>query len=71
MTDLQAALGLSQLSRLEEFILKRNTLAERYDELLVDLGFVLPSKQDNIISAYHLYPIQLKKIKIEPKFLIL
>ena len=60
MTDLQAALGLSQLSRLEEFILKRNNLADRYDELLVDSGFVLPSKQDNIISAYHLYPIQLK-----------
>ncbi len=61
MTDLQAALGLSQLSRLEEFILKRNNLANHYDKLLNDTDFVLPSKKKKTFSAYHLYPIQLKK----------
>ena len=63
MTDLQTALGLSQLSRLEEFILKRNTLAERYDELLVDLGFAIAIKSKIISYRHTIYPIQLKKNK--------
>ena len=61
MTDIQAALGISQLMRLDEFIQKRKTLALRYDDLLASLPVTpLPSSLPNCDSAYHLYPIIIK-----------
>ncbi len=66
MTDLQAALGLSQLKRLDDFVTRRNEIAKRYDKLLGDL----PLKRTQIISeaysSWHLYPIrvQLDRIKV-------
>ena len=60
MTDIQAALGLSQLERLEKFIVKRRTLAKRYDELLADLWLKTPWQHSESASAFHLYIIRLK-----------
>ncbi len=60
MTDIQAALGLSQLERLEKFIVKRKALAKRYDELLADLWLKTPWQNRESDSAFHLYIIRLK-----------
>ena len=58
LTDIQAALGLSQLGRLSHFIDRRQQLAARYDELLTELP-LQPLRQDNDRSSgYHLYVIQ-------------
>ncbi len=61
MTDIQAALGSSQLARLEEYIARRNSLAERYNRKLADLPLYLPSPAAADRSAWHLYVIQLKE----------
>lgn len=60
MTDIQAALGLSQVGRLEEYIAKRHAIAERYDELLSKLPVVTPAQSPDAYSSYHLYVIRLK-----------
>ena len=58
MTDLQAALGISQLTRLDEFIEERRTRARVYDLALADLPVIRPYQDPESDSAYHLYPIQ-------------
>jgi UDP-4-amino-4,6-dideoxy-N-acetyl-beta-L-altrosamine transaminase len=58
MTDIQAALGYSQLQRLEGYIARRQALAARYDRLLADLPLVTPYRDPAHRSALHLYPIQ-------------
>lgn len=60
MTELQAALGLSQMQRLEEFVIKRHELASRYDNLLHDLSITLPWQHPDSYSARHLYVIRLQ-----------
>jgi UDP-4-amino-4,6-dideoxy-N-acetyl-beta-L-altrosamine transaminase len=60
MTDLQAALGLSQLARLGEFVDRRNALARRYDQDLADLPLQLPTVQPCNRSAFHLYVVRLR-----------
>ncbi len=60
MTDLQAALGLSQMQRLDEFVAKRHALANRYNKLLTDLPVVAPWQHLDGYSALHLYVIRLK-----------
>ena len=59
MTDLQAALGLSQLDRLDEYVSKRSLLAARYDALLAELGVIRPRVQPGLQSAWHLYVIRI------------
>ena len=60
MTDLQAALGFSQLGRLQEFHLRREHLAARYPELLAGLPLALPPKPaQHMRSSWHLYAVQL------------
>ena len=59
MTELQAALGISQMRRLDEFVNKRNILKNRYDQLLSELPVIKPHQSNNITSALHLYPIQI------------
>ncbi len=61
MTELQAALGLSQLQRLDEYVGQRHALARRYDERLVKLPLVLPWQLPDTHSALHLYPVRVRK----------
>ncbi|KGJ97011.1 UDP-4-amino-4,6-dideoxy-N-acetyl-beta-L-altrosamine transaminase [Colwellia psychrerythraea] len=60
MTEIQAALGVSQLTRLAEFVDDRNRLAKRYDDILGDLPIILPKQIKDSYSARHLYIIKLK-----------
>lgn len=60
MTDIQAALGLSQMQRLDAFVGKRHEIATRYDELLARLPLVTPWRAPESYSALHLYIIRLK-----------
>ena len=64
MTDLQAALGLSQMQRLDEFVAKRHAIAKQYDQLLADLPLITPWQHADNYSAYHLYVIRLELEKI-------
>ncbi|WP_323968565.1 UDP-4-amino-4,6-dideoxy-N-acetyl-beta-L-altrosamine transaminase [Aeromonas veronii] len=58
LTDIQAALGLSQLSRLDQFITQRRDLARRYDALLSPLPVQPLQQSNNRQNGYHLYVIQ-------------
>ncbi len=60
MTDIQAALGLSQMQRLDEFVAKRHAIASRYDQLLATLPVLTPWQHADSYSGYHLYVIRLK-----------
>ncbi|MBV6750752.1 UDP-4-amino-4,6-dideoxy-N-acetyl-beta-L-altrosamine transaminase [Pseudomonas chlororaphis] len=69
MTDLHAALGLSQTARLDSFVARRRELAARYDRLLADLPLQLPVAQAGAESAWHLYVVrlQLEQIKVSQR----
>lgn len=60
LTDIQAALGVSQMKRLRSHVQKRKALADRYFKLLKNIkGLELPAQDDAIIkSAWHLFPIR-------------
>jgi UDP-4-amino-4,6-dideoxy-N-acetyl-beta-L-altrosamine transaminase len=60
MTDMQAALGLSQLERLDDYVSCRHEFATRYNELLKGLPLVIPCQHNDGYSAFHLYIIRLK-----------
>jgi dTDP-4-amino-4,6-dideoxygalactose transaminase len=60
MTDIQAALGLSQMRRLDDFVVRRHAIAKRYDELLAELPLVTPWQSRDSFSGLHLYVIRLK-----------
>ncbi|MCC6139061.1 MAG: UDP-4-amino-4,6-dideoxy-N-acetyl-beta-L-altrosamine transaminase [Nitrospira sp.] len=64
MTDLQAALGLSQMKRLNEFIAQRHAIFRRYDEWLSRMPVVLPWQHPDSYSGLHLYVIRLKRNEI-------
>ncbi len=64
MTELQAALGLSQMQRLNEYVAKRHELAERYNQLLSGLPLTLPWHHPDSYSALHLYVVRLQKEKL-------
>ena len=55
VTDMQAALGTSQMKRLPEFLQRRRYLAKRYNELLADLPLTLPYQMEGTNSSWHLY----------------
>ncbi len=59
MTELQAALGISQMSRLDEFVSARADRARSYDQALADLALRLPYQAPMTASSWHLYVIQL------------
>lgn len=64
MTEMQAALGVSQMQRLDDFVVTRHQLQQRYDKLLEDLPIIRPYQFNDSYSALHLYPIQLRLEKI-------
>jgi UDP-4-amino-4,6-dideoxy-N-acetyl-beta-L-altrosamine transaminase len=65
MTDMQAALGVSQLSRLDNFVARRHELAARYDEQLATLPITLPWQHTDTYSSFHLYVVRLQLDRIE------
>lgn len=64
MTDMQAALGVSQMTRLTQYVARRHEIAERYNTLLAELPLTLPWQHPDSYSAYHLYVIRLQLDKI-------
>jgi UDP-4-amino-4,6-dideoxy-N-acetyl-beta-L-altrosamine transaminase len=64
MTDIQAALGVSQISRLDHYVARRHEVAARYNELLADLPLIRPWQHPDSHSAFHLYVIRLQLDKI-------
>lgn len=64
MTELQAALGVSQMQRLDQYVERRHQLAKRYDELLADLPVCCPWQHPDSYSGLHLYVIRLQLRKI-------
>jgi UDP-4-amino-4,6-dideoxy-N-acetyl-beta-L-altrosamine transaminase len=64
MTDLQAALGVSQMQRLDKFVSRRHELAKNYDELLQNLPVKTPMNHSDSYSGLHLYVIRLRLDKI-------
>jgi UDP-4-amino-4,6-dideoxy-N-acetyl-beta-L-altrosamine transaminase len=64
MTDLQAALGLSQIQRLDQFVSQRHVIAKRYNQLLVDCPVNTPWQHEDSYSGLHLYVIRLKLAEI-------
>lgn len=65
MTELQAALGVSQMTRLENYVTRRHQLAQRYDMLLANLPVTPPWQHPDSYSGLHLYPIRLQLGKIQ------
>lgn len=63
MTDIQAALGLSQLKRLDKFISYRREIAKYYDKAFDSLPIKVPFQLKGTLSSYHLYPICIKENK--------
>ncbi len=69
MTDIQAALGNSQMQRLDEFVAQRHKIADRYDALLSNLPLTTPWQHPESYSALHLYVILLKLSEIKQSHL--
>lgn len=65
MTELQAALGLSQLDRLDDYVARRHKLARRYDALLEDVPVTTPWQHPDSYSGLHLYVIRLQAARRE------
>ncbi len=63
MTDIQAALGLSQMKRLKEFIIQRHDIANLYTNLFKELPVVTPWQNPDTYSSYHLYVVRIKNSK--------
>jgi len=62
MTELQAALGLTQMQRLTEIVERRAAIAARYDQMLADLPVQRPIQAGSTGSSWHLYVIQVPEI---------
>lgn len=59
MTEIQAALGISQLSRLDQFVAERQALADEYDKILTPDIASVPVRHPDTYSSFHLYVVQL------------
>ena len=62
MTDIQAALGISQLKSLDQFIERRHAIAGRYDEAFSHLPLILPHQSFDSYSSYHIYIIRIREV---------
>lgn len=67
MTDIQAALGYSQMERLDTFVARRRQLAQRYDELLADLPIRIPKQSRDTNSSWHIYVVRLDKTRVKKR----
>jgi UDP-4-amino-4,6-dideoxy-N-acetyl-beta-L-altrosamine transaminase len=65
LSDIHAALGLSQLQRLDGYLARRHAIARRYETLLADLPVVRPWQHPDTYSAFHLYIVRLRLADIE------
>lgn len=65
MTDIQAALGASQMKRLKIFVASRHELAQRYNKKLQNFPVITPFQYSDSFSSYHLYPILIKKDQVK------
>ncbi len=65
LTDIQAALGYSQLLRLDGFVKRRHEIARQYNELLKDLALQLPNSTSEKYSGLHLYVVRIQRDKIK------
>ncbi len=63
MTDIQAALGYSQMERLDTFVARRRQLAQRYGGLLADLPIRIPKQSADTNSSWHIYVVRLDKTR--------
>jgi UDP-4-amino-4,6-dideoxy-N-acetyl-beta-L-altrosamine transaminase len=64
MTELQAALGVSQMRRLDAYVARRHQLAKRYDQMLTNLPVTTPWQHSDGYSGLHLYVVRLQLDKI-------
>ncbi len=65
MTDIQAALGLSQFEKVNTFLLERKKIAQKYNRAFSNMeSIILPLQQEGCISSWHLYIIRLKLEKL-------
>jgi len=60
MNDIQAALGINQMKRLDKYVGRRHEVAKYYDTELKDLSIITPWQSPHVYSSYHLYPILIK-----------
>lgn len=60
MNDIQAAIGLNQLKRLDQYVKRRHEIAEFYDDQFKNLQIITPWQAPYVYSSYHLYPILIK-----------
>ncbi len=66
LTDLQCALGLSQLNKIDGFIQKRREIASRYNEAFAEIDeIVTPTEKDNVKAVYHIYVVKLRTEMLE------
>ncbi len=62
MTDIQAALGLSQMTRLDEFVQRRREIANSYGAAFKTIPIITPWQEPGSYSSYHLYPIRVRQV---------
>ena len=60
MNDIQAALGLNQMKRIDKYVKRRHQIAKYYDAQFRNLSLITPWQTPNFYSSYHLYPILIK-----------
>ena len=65
LTELQAALGLSQMLRLDDYVARRHELAQHYNKMIIDLPLTIPWQHPDSFSGLHLYVIRLNLDKIK------
>jgi dTDP-4-amino-4,6-dideoxygalactose transaminase len=72
MTDLQAALGLSQLQKLDAFVARRRAIAARYAQQLADLpGLILPYQDERAESSWHLFVVRFAEAQFRADRLVI